>query len=142
MCKVSFRILFICFYLIISITLDLVLRHFNFSLRVFKLSSRFFLRDYVKAVFYHFVSLRSFLSLFLDSRFVEVRWILVFVEEVNINTSEIVTAILIILRNLTLLYYVNKHSGSSLSSQNSLTLYILKLICISSILFSIYFQWI
>ena len=67
MCKVSFRILFICFYLIISITLDLVLRHFNFSLRVFKLSSRFFLRDYVKAVFYHFVSLRSFLSLFLDS---------------------------------------------------------------------------
>ena len=55
MCKVSFCILFIWFYLIISITLDLVLRHFNFSLRVFKLSSRFFLRDYVKAVFYHFV---------------------------------------------------------------------------------------
>ena len=55
---------------------------------------------------------------------------------------KIVTAILIISRNSTLLYYVNKHSGSSLSSQNSLTLHILKLICISSILFSIYFQWI
>ena len=45
-----------------------------------------------------------------------------------------------------------KHSGDSpcqtsfvvfqKCTQNSLTLYILKLICISSILFSIYFQWI
>ena len=39
--------------------LDLVLRQFRFSLRtrVFKMSSRFFLRDYVKAVFCYFVSL-------------------------------------------------------------------------------------
>ena len=65
--KVSFRILFIWVCLIISITLDLVLRQFRFSLRVFKLSSRFFVRDYVKAIFYHFVSLWSFLSLCLDS---------------------------------------------------------------------------
>ena len=57
MCKVSFWILFIWACLIISITLDLVLRQFRFSLRVFKLSSRFFVRDYVKAIFYHFVSL-------------------------------------------------------------------------------------
>ena len=49
--------------------LDLVLRQFRFSLRtrVFKMSSRFFLRDYVKAVFCYFVSLWSFLSLCLDS---------------------------------------------------------------------------
>ena len=67
MCKVSFWIFFIWVSLIISITLGLVLRQFRFSLRVFKLSSRFFLRDYVKAVFYHFVSLLSFLSLCLDS---------------------------------------------------------------------------
>ena len=50
MCKVSFCILFIWVCLIIYITLGLVLRQFRFSLRVFKLSSRFFLRDYVKAV--------------------------------------------------------------------------------------------
>ena len=39
--------------------LDLVLRQFRFSLptRVFKMSSRFFLHDYVKAVFCYFVSL-------------------------------------------------------------------------------------
>ena len=67
MCKVSFCILFIWVCLIICITLDLVLHQFTFRLRVFKLSSRFFQRDYVKAVFYHFVSLRSFLSLCLDS---------------------------------------------------------------------------
>ena len=50
MCKVTFCILFIWVGLIIYITLGLVLRQFRFSLRVFKLSSRFFLRDYVKAV--------------------------------------------------------------------------------------------
>ena len=57
MCKVLFLILFIWVCLIISITLDLVLRQFRFSLRVFNLNSRFFLRDYVKAVLYYFVSL-------------------------------------------------------------------------------------
>ena len=67
MCKVLFLILFIWVCLIISITLDLVLRQFRFSLRVFNLNSRFFLRDYVKAVLYYFVSLWSFLSLCLDS---------------------------------------------------------------------------
>ena len=41
--------------------------YFRFSLRVFNLNSRFFLRDYVKAVLYYFVSLWSFLSLCLDS---------------------------------------------------------------------------
>ena len=66
----------------------------------------------------------------------------VFFKEKNISSLEVVIVILISLRNSALSYYVNKHSGSSLSSQNSLTLYILKLICISSILFSIYFQWI
>ena len=50
MCKVLLLILFSWVCLIISITLDLVLRQFRFSLRVFNLSSRFFLRDYVKAV--------------------------------------------------------------------------------------------
>ena len=53
--------------MIISFNLDLVLRQFRFSLHVFKTSSRLFLCDYVEAVFYHFVSLRSFLSLCLDS---------------------------------------------------------------------------
>ena len=53
--------------MIISVNLDLVLRQFRFSLHVFKTGSRLFLRDYVEAVFYHFVSLRSFLSLCLDS---------------------------------------------------------------------------
>ena len=67
MCKVSFWILFIWVCLFISITLDLVLRQFRFSLRVFNLNSHFFLRDYVKAVLYYFVSLWSFLSLCLDS---------------------------------------------------------------------------
>ena len=49
----------------------------------------------------------------------------VFVKEVNISMLDTVIAILIRLFNSTLSYYVN----------------ILKLICISSILFSIYFQW-
>ena len=66
----------------------------------------------------------------------------VFVKEKNISSLDVVIVILISLCNSALSYYVNKHSGSSLSSQNSLTLYILKLICISFILFSIYFQWI
>ena len=67
MCKVSFWILFIWVCLIISITLGWVLRQFRFSLRVFNLNSCFFLRVYVKAVLYYFVSLWSFLSLCLDS---------------------------------------------------------------------------
>ena len=67
MCTVSFCILFIWVCLIISIPLDLVLRQFRFSLSLFNLSSRFFVRDYVKAAFHHFVSLWSFLSLCLDS---------------------------------------------------------------------------
>ena len=50
----------------------------------------------------------------------------VFVKEINISTLDIVIAVLIRLCNSTLWYYVN----------------ILKLTCISSILFSIYFQWI
>ena len=67
MCRVSYCILLIWVCLIISITLDLVLRQFRFSLRSFNLSSRFFVRDYVNALLYHFVSLWSFLSLCLDS---------------------------------------------------------------------------
>ena len=146
MCKVSLWILFIWVYLIISITLDLVLRQFRFSLRVFNLSSRFscvimskpfFTTWFCFHRFYRVALIRfTFCRGSLDSVF------FFFFEEVNTSTLENVIAILIILRNSTLLYYVNKHSGSSLSSQNSLTLHILKLICISSILFSIYFQWI
>ena len=41
-CKVSFLIFFIWVCLIIYITLSLGLRQLRFSLRVFKLSSRFF----------------------------------------------------------------------------------------------------
>ena len=135
MCKVSFWILFIWAYLIISITLDLVLRQFRFSLRVFRLSSYFFQRDYVKAVFYHFVSLWSFLSLSLDSlhffyRFAGFR----FFQRKHISSLDVVIVILISLCNSTLSYYVNKHSGNSLSSQNSLMLYILKLVCIHTVL--------
>ena len=125
MCKVSFWILFIWVCLIISITLGWVLRQFRFSLRVFNLNSRFFLRDYVKAVFYYFVSLWSFLSFCLDSLHVFIPLPdSVFVKEVNISMLDTVIAILIRLCNSTLSYYVN----------------IIKLICISSILFSIYFQ--
>ena len=98
--------------------------YFRFSLRVFNLNSRFFLRDYVKAVLNYFVSLWSFLSLCLDS--LHVLPDSVFVKEVNISMLDTVIAILIRLCNSTLSYYVN----------------IIKLICISSILFSIYFQWI
>ena len=143
MCKVSFCILFIWVCLIICFTLDLVLHQFMFRLRVFKLSSRFFQPDYVKAVFYHFLSLRSFLSLCLDSLHVFVIGSLdsVFVKEKNISSLDVVIVILISLCNSALSHYVNKHLGSSLSSQNSLAFYILKLICISFILFSIYFQW-
>ena len=123
MCKVSFWILFIWVCLFISITLDLVLRQFRFSLRVFNLNSHFFLRDYVKAVLYYFVSLWSFLSLCLDS--LHVLPDSVFVKEVNISMLDTVIAILIRLFNSTLSYYVN----------------ILKLICISSIPFSISRVW-
>ena len=143
MCKVLFCILFIWVCFIISITLDLVLRQVRFGLRLYKLSSPFLCVILSKPFFttlfrfdrfYRFILIRfTFCIGSLDS---------VFLKEVNISTLEIVIAILIILCNSTLLYYVNKHSGSSLSSQNSLTLYILKSICISSILFSIYFQWI
>ena len=125
--KVSFRILFIWVCLIISITLDLVLRQFNFSLRVFKLSSRFFcawlcqsrsLRLFRFDRFHRFALIRfTFCIGSLD---------FVVVKEVNISTLDIVIAILIRLCNSTLLYYVN----------------ILKSTCISFILFSIYFQWI
>ena len=121
MCKVSFCILFIWVCLIIFITLDLVLHQFMFRLRVFKLSSRFFQRDYVKAVFYHFASLRSFLSLCLDSlhvfyRFAGFRFcqrkIYQLVRRCDCNFNLIV--------QLALSYYVNKHSGSSLSSLKQL----------------------
>ena len=127
MCRVSYCILLIWVCLIISITLDLVLRQFRFSLRSFNLSSRFFVRDYVNAVLYHFVSLWSFLSLCLI-RFTFCIGSLdsVFVKEVNINTLDIVIAISIRLCNSTIPYFVN----------------IIKLTCISSILFSIYFQWV
>ena len=106
--------------------IGLVLHQFRPSLRLFNLSSRFFVRDYVKAVlplfrfdrFFRFALIRfTFCISLLDS---------VFVKEVNMSTLETVIAILIRLCNWTLLYYVN----------------ILKLTCISSILFSIYFQWI
>ena len=86
--------------MIISITLGLVLRQFRFSLPVFKLSSRFFLRDYVKAVFttllrfdrfYRFALIRfTFCRGSLDS---------VFVKEINVGTLDIVIAILMLLRN-------------------------------------------
>ena len=55
----------------------------------------------------------------------------VFFKEKNISSLDVVIVILISLCNAALSYYVNKHSGSSSSSQNSLTLYILKSICIS-----------
>ena len=107
--------------------IGLVLHQLRLSLRLFNLSSRFFVRDYVKAVittlfrfdrFCRFALIRfTFCIGLLDS---------VFVKEVNMSTLETVIAILIRLCNWTLLYYVN----------------ILKLTCISSILFSIYFQWI
>ena len=87
MCRVSFWILFIWVCLIISITLDLVLRQFRFSLRSFNLNSRFFFLIMSKPFF--------------------------------------TTLILIRLFNSTLSYYVN----------------ILKLICISSIPFSISRVW-
>ena len=83
--------------MIISITLGLVLRQFRFSLRVLKLSSRFFLRDYVKATllrfhrFYRFALIRfTFCRGSLDS---------VFVKEINVGTLDIVIAILMLLRN-------------------------------------------
>ena len=107
--------------------IGLVLHQFRLSLRLFNLSSRFFVRDYVKAVittlfrfdrFCRFALIRfTFCIGLLDS---------VFVKEVNMSTLETVIAFLIRLCNWTLLYYVN----------------ILKLTWISSILFSIYFQWI
>ena len=122
MCTVSFCILFIWVCLIISIPLDLVLRQFRFSLSLFNLSSRFFVRDYVKAAFHHFVLLWSFLSLCLDSLHVLYR-LAGFrfcqrskykpVRHCDCNFNQIVQ-------------FIN----------------IIKLICISSILFSIYFQWI
>ena len=65
----------------------------------------------------------------------------VFVKEKHISSLDFVIVILISLCNSALSHYENKHSGSSLSSQNSLKFYILKLKCISFILFSIYFQW-
>ena len=128
MCTVSFCILFIWVCLIISITLDLVLRQFRFSLSLFNLSSRFFLCGIMSKPlfstlfrfdrFYRFALIRfTFCIGWLDS---------VFVKEVNISTLDIVIAISIRLCNSTLPYFVN----------------IIKLICISSILFSIYFQWI
>ena len=127
MCKVSFWILFIWVYLIISITLDLVLRQSRFSLRVFNLSSRFscvimskpfFTTWFCFHRFYRVALIRfTFCRGSLDSVF------FFFFEEVNTSTLENVIAILIILRNSILLYYVNKHSGSSLSSQYSLTLF-------------------
>ena len=95
-----------------------------------------------KPFFYHFLSLRSFLSLCLDSLHVFYRLAgFRFVKEKNISSLDVVIVILISLCNSALSHYVNKHLGSSLSSQNSLAFYILKLICISFILFSIYFQW-
>ena len=119
MCKVSFWILFIWVYLIISITLDLVLRQFRFSLRVFNLSSRFscvimskpfFTTWFCFHRFYRVALIRfTFCIGSLDSVFF-------FFEEVN-NVNYNFYIILIILHNSTLLYYVNKHSGSSLSSQ-------------------------
>ena len=127
MCRVSYCILLIWVCLIISITLDLVLRQFRFSLRVFKLSSRFYCVIMSKPFFttlfrfdrfYRFALIRfTFCIGSLDS---------VFVKEVNINTLDIVIAISIRLCNSTIPYFVN----------------IIKLTCISSILFSIYFQWV
>ena len=92
MCEVSFWIFFIWVCLIISITLGLVLRQFRFSLRVFKLSSRFFLHDYVEAVrFYRFAFIRfTFCRGSLDS---------FFLKEINVGTLDIVMAILMLLRN-------------------------------------------
>ena len=123
MCKVSFWIFFIWFCLIISINLGLVLRQFRFSLRVFKLSSRFYCVIMSKPFFttlfrfdrfYRFPLTRlTFFIGSLDS---------VFFKEKNISSLDVVIVILISLCNSELSYYVNKHSGSSLSSQNSLTL--------------------
>ena len=109
MCKVLFCILFIWVCLIICITLDLVLHQFMFRLRVFKLSSRFFQRDYVKAVFYHFVSLRSFLSLCLDSLHVFYRFAgFRFCQRKKFSSLDVVIVILISLCNSALSHYVSK----------------------------------
>ena len=80
-----------------------------FRLRVFKLSSHFFQRDYVKPVFYHFVSLKSFLSLCLDSLHIFVIGSLdsVFVKEKNISSLDVVIVILISLCNSALSHYVS-----------------------------------
>ena len=64
--------------------------------------------------FYRFALIRfMFFRVSLDS---------VYVKEINTSTLDIVIAILMLLRNSTLSYYVNRHSGSSLFLQNSLTL--------------------
>ena len=86
--------------MIISITLGLVLRQFRFSLRVFKLSSRFSCVIMSKPFFttllrfhrfYRFALIRyAFCRGSLDS---------VFVKEINVGTLDIVIAILMLLRN-------------------------------------------
>ena len=136
MCKVSFCILFIWVCLIISITLGLVCVcliwvHAFFCLIMLK---PFFTTLFRFDRFYRFALIRfMFCRDSLDS---------VFVKEINLSMLDIVTTILITLCNFILSYYVNKHPSISSSSQNNLKLYILKLICISSLLFSIYLQWI
>ena len=64
--------------------------------------------------FYRFALIRfMFFRVSLDS---------VYVKEINTSTLDIVIAILMLLRNSTLSYHVNRHSGSILFLQNSLTL--------------------
>ena len=107
--------------------IGLVLHQFRLTLRLFNLSWRFFVCDYVKAVFTTLFRFARFCR-FALIRFTFCIGLLdsIFVKEVNMSTLDTVIAILIRLCNSTLLYFVN----------------ILKLTCISSILFSIYFQWI
>ena len=104
MCRVSFCIWLIWVGLIISITLDLVLRQLRFSLRLFNMSSRFFLCVIMSTPF--------FTTLFRFNRFYHVALIRltfcigsldsVFVKEINISTLDTVIAVLIRLCNSTL----------------------------------------
>ena len=100
MCKVSFWIFFIWVCLIISITLGLVLRQFRFSLRVFKLSSRFYCVIMSKPFFTTLLRFHRFYR-FALIRFTFCRGSLdsVFVKEINVGTLDIVIAILMLLRN-------------------------------------------
>ena len=106
MCRVSFCILLIWVCLILSITLDLVLRQFRFSLRSFNwvhvflcviMPTPFFTTLFPFDRFYRFALIRfTFRIGSLDS---------VLVKEINISTLNIVIAVLIRLCISTLWHY-------------------------------------